>query len=91
MHVDQFIDAIDTDKYASWILNHFRLPVILKAKFDPFMKKHQLFCTYQEKRWQVIGASRMGDIWLSKKMEITNANYDLRVNIEKCSDWSNKP
>jgi hypothetical protein len=87
MHVDDFIEGIKSDPYASWMLHHFRLPAFLKARFEQFMDNRKLFCTFREKRYRVIGASRMGDIWLTKDFT-RDAGYDLRVDVDQCTDWS---
>lgn len=88
-HVDDFIDAHDTDKYASWVLSLFRLPAILSHKFKDFIKEYKLYCTYEGKRYRVVGASRMGDIWLHSDMnhgESTQPYYEHRVMIDDVID-----
>lgn len=89
-HVHDFIDDPGSDDYAAWVLNHFRLPAILKARFMKFMGKRELFCTYDGKRFRVIGASRLGDIWLTSDFTRENG-YDKRVDPAKCSAWSPQP
>jgi hypothetical protein len=87
MHIDEFIDDYSTDPYATWVLNHFRLPAILKSKFDEFMKGHKLFCVYEGKKYRCIGASRLGDVWLTSKFD-RESGYEHRVDVEMCSEWS---
>lgn len=93
-HVDEFIDDYRRDsrpeKYARWVLNHFRLPATLQNAFDYFMEDHKLFCNYENMRYRVTGASRMGDIWLTDDFG-QSTGYKLRVDIEKCSDWDSVP
>lgn len=90
-HVDNFIDYNYSEEcYARWVLNHFRLPAVLKMDFEPFMKEHKLFCTYKDKRFRVIGASRLGDIWLTSDFK-RNTGYEKRVDVDECSNWSDKP
>ena len=94
MHVDNFIDFGTKDKYenenyARWILNHFRLSASLKYIFDEFMKDHKLFCEYKGEKFRVIGASRLGDIWLTSDFNKTHG-YKHRVSIEDCKNWSKK-
>ena len=87
-HVDDFIDSISSeDKYARWVLNHFRLPASLKMLFNEFMEPHKLFCTYEGKRYRCTGASRLGDVWLAEDFN-RDTGYDLRVDVSKCSEWS---
>lgn len=92
LHVDDFIDdsftyKTNSEKYARFVLNYFRLSAALTMDFEPFMKQYKLFCQYEGLKYKVTGASRMGDIWLSKDLT-RDAGYDLRVCIEECSDWS---
>lgn len=98
-HVDTFIDygSIDNKKpegephlnYARWMLNHFRLPAMLSFAFAPFMEEHKLFATYNDKRYRVVGASRLGDIWLTN--DFSSDSYQVRVSILEVSKWSPQP
>lgn len=90
MHVDDYIDDYDGDAYARWVLHHFRLPANLQNAFAPFMREHHLYCTHANKRWRVIGASRMGDVWLTTDFS-RDHGYDLRVLVTECSGWSSEP
>ena len=88
MHVDEFIDSgFRKDTYARWVLNHFRLPAVLKMDFHDYMKDHKLFCQYERKKYRCTGASRMGDVWLSEDFN-RESGYELRVDVEKCTEWS---
>lgn len=90
MHVDEFIDdTFGKHKYARWVLNHFRLSAVLKNDFSEFMKGHKLFCDYEGERYRCTGASRLGDVWLAIDPE-RHTGYDLRVDVAKCTSWSNK-
>ena len=90
MHIDEFIDDPRSDPYASWVFNHFRLPAMLRAKFEQFMQAHKLFCTYKRSRYRVTGASRLGDVWLAKDHH-QEVDYDLRVDVAECSAWGPQP
>jgi hypothetical protein len=98
MHVDVFIDhglrfyggEEENEKYARWVLNYFRSTATLIMDFREFMEQYKLFCTYEGKRYRVIGASRMGDIWLVAKFDVDHG-YDLRVDPMKCSAWGKVP
>ncbi|EKD89705.1 MAG: hypothetical protein ACD_33C00004G0005 [uncultured bacterium] len=88
LHIDDFIDNnYRKDCYARWIFNHFRLPAVLKMDFDQFMKDHKLFCIYQNEQYRCTGASRMGDVWLTKNFN-QETGYQLRVKVTDCSNWS---
>jgi hypothetical protein len=87
-HVDEFIDDLDTDNYASFVLNWFRAPAMQHARYGEWMRQFKLFCTYGGKRYRVTGASRLGDVWLSSDFE-RETGYESRVDVAACSDWSN--
>jgi hypothetical protein len=86
-HVDEFIDDYRTDVYASWFLSLHRLPAALQFKFEEQIKAYKLFCDCDGQRWRVTGASRMGDVWLTKNFD-QNSGYQQRVLIDSCSNWS---
>ena len=97
MHVDEFIENSFADMrngrknaYARFVLNYFRLPATLIDDFHPFMRQHKLFCTYEGRRYRCTGASRLGDVWLAKDAS-QERGYSERVDVEKCTDWSDAP
>lgn len=94
MHVDEFIDwgikvgeSTEMERYARFFFHLHRLPAMLQADFDKFTNQYKLFCTYEGNKYRVTGCSRLGDVWLSKSFD-RESGYDLRVAVEKCSDWS---
>lgn len=89
-HIDDFIEDLETDAYAAFVFNYFRLPAILKSRFWPFMQQHRLFCTHAGKRWRVTGASRMGDVWLSADFD-REVGYEVRVEVGDCAAWGPSP
>jgi hypothetical protein len=86
-HVDEFIYDNSTDKYASWCLLLFRLQAINHFKFSEFLKEYPLYCTFENKRYRVTGASRLGDIWLNEDSN-QSIGYSKRVDVNACSDFS---
>jgi len=95
-HVDEFIDygtSVISSKreagedYARWLLNHFRMSAMMRMAFDTFMTNHELYAQYEGKTYRVIGASRMGDVWLTDKFENTHG-YQHRVEVTTLSKWS---
>lgn len=78
------------DPYARFMFSYWRLPAYMMMDFAPFMKERYLFCTYQSNRYRVTGASRFGDVWLTRNFR-QESGYEQRVNIDDCSDWSAKP
>ena len=96
-HIDDFLED-------SWIINKFpelayphfmftywRQSAAVKSAHAPFMTQFELYVDYQGRSWRVIGASRMGDVWLTKHFHKTHG-YDLRVdpNFELFTNWRNK-
>ena len=94
-HVDNWIDDPfpihdEAVNYAKWFLNYKRMPAASQMKFYEFMKDHKLFCMYEGEQYRVTGASRMGDVYLTKDFG-RDAGYDKRVSVDKCSQWSPEP
>ena len=89
-HVDDFVSFPPDDhagKYAAFCLMLYRLPALMKMAFQEWINQYKLFCTYEGKRYRVTGASRLGDVWLAKDFN-QESGYDLRVDIDKCSEWA---
>lgn len=94
-HVDDFIDnfkAPESETYARFVLNLFRLPASLRIDFAEQIKGIELYCTYTGdlERYRVTGASTMGDVWLRANFTQYDG-YDKRVEVDYCINWSNKP
>lgn len=87
MHIDDFIDNHKTDPDVSYFFFMKRLPASLQYKFKHIIDDLELYCDYNEKRYRVTGASRMGDIWLNKDLEKTTG-YTERVDIDDCINFS---
>lgn len=91
MHVDDFIwTRFGENKYARWVLMHFRMPAAVRLDFQEFMKDHELFCTWKGERYRVTGASRFGDVWLHSDFN-EDTTYEHRVEVEECTEWGPKP
>lgn len=87
VHVDDFVgDYFNHEKYARWFLFLKRLPAALQADFSDWIGQYKLYCTYQDERYRVTGASRLGDVWLAKDHQ-REIGYDLRVNLAECTTW----
>lgn len=91
-HIDDWLDkrhanppTDDGERFALEWLEHFRRPA--GEKDYAWLDGHPLFCTYKLQRYRCIGASRMGDVWLTSHFERTNG-YDLRVDVADCNQWS---
>jgi len=89
-HVDDYIDDHRGDKYARYVLMLLRLPAVLALDFAEWTKQYELFCNYANKRYRVTGASRLGDIWLTSDFN-RDCGYELRVDLNDCTAWGNKP
>lgn len=100
-HVDYFIEmgsrfAKDKlgekeevgERYARFVLALHRFPAVMQLDFEGLTKKFPLFCTYEGAVYRVTGCSRMGDVWLTSKVDNPNSGYEKRVMVDKCSLWS---
>jgi len=98
LHVDDWIRDMGFDDklehgdamYARWLMMHWRLPAYMKHNFSKYIEGRKLFCTYELLRYRCIGGSRMGDVWLTTNFDATHG-YELRVDVAKCSAWSESP
>jgi hypothetical protein len=101
-HVDDFIDdpfkSSPGERYARWMLLHFRLSALNFQHFSEFIADRLLYCTFEGKRWRVVGASRMGDVWLNSHLHPSyepgsagSAFYEERVAVDACSRWDGAP
>lgn len=93
LHVDEFIDGTKKightpeENYARFVLMLFRLNASLKAAFDVHIKQFKLFCVYENVKYRVTGASRMGDVYLTRDYN-QEIGYQKRVDVAECSQWS---
>ena len=95
VHVDDFINSpyslkggdVDdlSERYAKYWLDHARRSAAFHSVARPFFVQ-KLFCTFRGERHRVTGASRMGDIWLTKDFD-QSRGYQKRVNLAECSLW----
>lgn len=94
VHVDEFIDNrfLMEDRrdplthYARWMFAHFRLSASDRMDFDQFMVGHELYCMFEGEKHRVVGASRLGDVWLT--LDFSSTSYQKRVEITGCTEWS---
>jgi hypothetical protein len=87
-HIDDWLDEPaenEGEVLAKEWLEHFRRPAIYQDR--KWLGERPLFCTYKGKRYRCIGASRLGDVWLTANFEKENG-YDLRIDVADCSDWT---
>lgn len=97
MHIDDFLDNtmdIIGDPalcYAHFLFSHWRLQASTKLVHAPFMAQFKLFVDWQGKTYRVIGASRLGDIWLTSHFD-RDTGYEHRIDLdlEVLSNWRDK-
>lgn len=94
IHVDDWINEPSFgdkgEAYAKFVLDYMRKPAWAILAFRPWMEQHRLFCTYNGLRYRVTGASRLGDVWLSRNLDKAEG-YELRVDVAKCEEWGAGP
>lgn len=86
-HIDDAIYMNTLPAYASDWFASFRRPAIEKLRMP---NERKLFATWKGKRYRVTGCSRMGGVWLHSNFE-EDTTYEHRVDVDECSDWSEKP
>jgi hypothetical protein len=97
-HIDDLLDncydAISDPalRYAYWFFTIARLPAAEKSVIQPFTKDIKLFVDYEGKTWRVTGASKFGDIYLTRNLN-QDTGYEKRVtpDITKLSGWRSEP
>lgn len=93
LHVDDWLDrpsykpGSEGEIYAKFMLDYARLPAWKQMMYAKFMEGRKLFCMHNSKKYRCTGASRMGDVWLTRDFEQKDG-YELRVEVSTCSDWS---
>lgn len=89
MHIYDWLNLKSDDvgeiKAREW-LNYFTLDVVYKQKNKIAEPNFDVYCMYKGKLYKIMGASRLGDVWLSINHS-RRAGYDLRVDIEECSKF----
>ena len=96
MHIDDWLDerhankpATEGEQFALEWLEHFRRPAYKQD--HKWLDQNGLYCTYKDgQRYRCIGASRMGDVWLTSHYERTH-RYDMRIDVAHCSKWGRSP
>ena len=89
MHVDDFIDHFKSDPYACFVLRLMRLPAGLACRVTEWTEQYKLYCDFEGKRWRCVGASRMGDVWLTANLDPAGDGfpYQERPDVADCSNW----
>lgn len=98
LHVDEFLDSTyeligrDDLIYPHYMLGMMRQGHSTLALYRKAIGDKQLFVTFEGKRWQVTGASRLGDIWLTPSTKL-DAQYRRRVwlRLDDMTNWSDTP
>lgn len=86
-HIDEWLDEPakdESERLAKEWLEHFRRPAVRKDY--EWLGARVLSCEYRGERYRCIGASRMGDVWLTKDFSRAYG-YDLRVGVSNCAAW----
>jgi hypothetical protein len=52
-----------------------------------WLSARELYCDYEGARYRCIGASRLGDVWLTSDFSNENG-YEKRIWVDGCSNWS---
>lgn len=94
-HINEWIEdriygeCKEDEEYAVAFFFLKGMDAVSNCAIEPIMKNHKLFCMYEGNTYRVTGCSRMGDVWLHSDYE-KNYGYTDRVDVELCSNWSDK-
>ncbi len=91
MHIDEWLNSKESLKLSfvkEWF-TRFRKPEFYKIKDGDnlWFENNWLFCIYQNKRYQVTGCSRFGDIWITSNFD-QSIGYENQVDFSDCSGWA---
>lgn len=87
LHVYDWLDqpaADENERLAKEWLEQFVKPA--HAKDHDWLDARALVCKYRGEIYRCVGASRMGDVWLTSKITSPDG-YEKRVSVEELSDW----
>lgn len=87
MHVDDWLDqkaTTEQERLAKEFLEHARRPAV--EKDWRWLHGRIVSCIYGGERLRCTGASRLGDVWLSRNPE-QKSGYTDRVDVMDCLDW----
>ena len=87
LHVYDWLDQPAKDegeKRAKEWLEQFVKPAM--DKDHDWLNARRLTCEYEGKRYRCIGASSLGDVWITSDMRAENG-YEKRVDVESLSSW----
>ena len=90
-HIDDWLDTPNLncsqmEAYARFVLEFYRLPAWKQNLYQQFMNGNELYCTYNNVRYKVTGASRFGDVYLNSNLDAISG-YTLRVAVSNCGYW----
>ena len=93
-HIYDWIDnptttTNETIKSIKKWFDRFCCPAYKKLSDNPrdiWLKSRLLTCEYNNELYRCVGCSSLGDIWLTKDFQ-QPITYQIRVNIDDCSDW----
>ena len=87
LHVYDWLDQPakdDGERQAKEWLEQFVKPAM--DKDYEWLKSRKLTCEYKGERYRCIGASSMGDVWITSNMRAENG-YEKRVDVQALSAW----
>ena len=87
LHVYDWLDqpaADENERLAKEWLEQFVKPAINKD--HDWLDARALVCKYRGEIYRCVGASRMGDVWITSKLTSPDG-YEKRVSVEELSDW----
>lgn len=94
MHIDEFLDdtmlILDRKelRYPHFMFNYWRMASMVKSMYRPFMQDFRLFVDFEGMTYRVVGASRLGDVWLTSVLSGSD-QYERRVglDLDRMHNW----
>jgi hypothetical protein len=93
-HIYEWLDhpellTTEAERMVHKFLEYKTLPASEQYKPENKAKVQGLnvFCEYKGIKYKIMGASRLGDVWLAENFNRDNG-YDNRVGIDECTNFS---
>lgn len=97
MHIDKFLDmpgfAMEQElHYPHFLFTYWRQGALEKSIHSHYMRSFKLFADYQDKdgnwkTYRVVGASSMGDVWLTDDFESDTYNKRVDLILARFRNW----
>jgi hypothetical protein len=95
MHIFEWLELEphnENERKVKRFLDFRTRSAMFQYKNEDKIKGLKCYCYYNNEKYRIVGASRLGDVWLcstdSAEYDIDFPTYTNRVDIEDCSNFS---